>query len=86
MAPGYSVGVTGEPQELDAEQLREIEEIRKRWAEEDPWAENERVAKQRVREDAKRSLGENLMDALGLCAVAIELRDSMRRNLAKKRA
>lgn len=55
-----------ESTEVSPQTLREIEEIRKRWAEEDPWAENERIAEQRIREDAERPLGVNLAEGLAL--------------------
>lgn len=46
------------------EKIRELEAIRQRAAREDPWLENERAAKQRIREDAKRPLGVNLAEGL----------------------
>ncbi len=50
------------------------------------WRQNELVAKQRIRNDAKRPLGKNLGDALSLSAFALQLRDGMRRSQARKRA
>lgn len=46
------------------EQITELEAIRQRVANEDPWLENKRAAKQRIREDASRPLGVNLAEGL----------------------
>ncbi|MGH2955622.1 MAG: hypothetical protein ACRDL6_01315 [Solirubrobacterales bacterium] len=45
--------------------IQEIEAIRRRVAR-NPWGENERAAKQRIRDDAKRPLGVNLAEGLAL--------------------
>ena len=52
----------------------------------DEWRENEREAERRIRDDATRSLGENLNEALALSAVQVELRNGMRRSLSRKQA
>ena len=53
---------------------------------EESWRQNELVAKQRIRNDAKRPLGRNLGDALSLSSFALQLRDGMRKSQARKRA
>jgi hypothetical protein len=47
------------------QRIEEIEAIRRR-ATQDPWGENERAAKQRIRDDGKRPLGINLAEGLAL--------------------
>ncbi len=48
-----------------SESDEEIEELRLK-AREDPWGENERIRRTRLREAAKRPLGENLAEGLAL--------------------